>query len=90
MRKYIITIASELDGHAGGEALYLETPTDFPKKEMINMIFKGVKDDNEFVITHENENNIYGTAYGSEFSMKWKELKDFKTNKLYYLSSRTG
>lgn len=90
MKKYIITIASELDGHAGSEALYLETPSEFPKKQMLDIIFKDVKNDNEFVITHENDNGIYGTAYGSDFSMKWKELKDFETNKLYYLSSRTG
>ena len=90
MRKYMITIASELDGHAGSEALYLETPAEFPKKEMLNIIFKDAKDDDVFVITHENDNGIYGKAYGSDFSMKWKELKNFKTNKLYYLDSRTG
>lgn len=90
MRKYIITIASELDGHASSEAFYLETPAEFPKKEMLNIIFREEKNANEFVITHDNENNIYGRAYGFEFSMKWKELKDFKTNKIYYLSSRTG
>jgi len=90
MKRYIITVATELDGHAGSEAFYVEMKNEFPKKEMLNILFREAKKDNEFVITHENENNIYGTTYGFEFSMKWKEIENYKTNKIYYLSSRTG
>ena len=90
MKRYIITVATELDGHAGSEAYFVETKNEFPKKEMLNILFKNAKIDNEFVINHEKENNIYGTTYGFEFAMKWREIEDYKTNKIYYLSSRTG
>ena len=90
MKRYIISVATELEGHAGSESFFLETTQDLLKAQMLNMLFAPAKKDNEFVIEHESENNIYGKAYGYDFALKWRELGDFKTNKIYYLSSRTG
>lgn len=90
MKRYLITLATELDGHSASESYYLETTGDLMKTQMLNILFEPAKKDNEFTIEHEHGNNIYGTAYGDAFALKWVELKDFKTNKIYYLSSRTG
>lgn len=91
MRKYIITIATELDGHASSETCFMETPYEYSKQAMLDIMFKDAKIDNELVINHETDDNIYGSSYGCEFSMKVRELEeDIKHNKIYYLSSRTG
>ena len=43
MKRYIITVATELDGHAGSEAFYVEMKNEFPKKEMLNILFREAK-----------------------------------------------
>ena len=90
MIKYIVSVATELDGHAFSETFYLETTEKMTTDKIIDIVFYEAKKENELQIKHIKNNKVWGDIYGFTFALEWRELEDIKQNKLYYLSSRTG
>jgi hypothetical protein len=90
MIKNIVSVATELDGHAFSETFYLETTEKMTTDKIIDIVFYEAKKENELQIKHIKNNKVWGDIYGFTFALEWRELEDIKQNKLYYLSSRTG
>jgi len=90
MIKYIVSVATELDGHAFSETFYLETTEKMTTDKIIDIVFYEAKKENELQINTIKNNKVWGDIYGFTFALEWRELEDIKQNKLYYLSSRTG
>jgi len=74
MRKVLIAIASELDGHAGADAVQASVPK-FTKENIEELIIQVMTDDEDTVVNvrriDESKGNIYhiyGEVYDQDFA----------------------
>lgn len=70
MTKYLITIASEIDGHAGGSAYYIQTEDRITRAEKIRIIDAIFGKDSKFMegtyaIKNEGDMNFHGEVQTS-------------------------
>lgn len=89
MIKYIITIATELDGHASADAYYVQREEPITPKDAMDIIFAG----SSYEITHSNppQGMYWGNVDGFAYAFTISNLKTRMTkNTFYQTSSRTG
>lgn len=89
MIKYIITIATELDGHASADAYYVQREEPISPMGAMDIIFAG----SPYEITHSNppQGKYWGNVNGFSFALTIGNLKTRMTkNTFYQTSSRTG
>ena len=91
MRKYLITVATEMDGHAGSESYYLQSDNPVTMSQIVNAIFSKEIDDREYVEHSKTDARVYGEVYGMPFALTVTILPSRMTKlKLYFTESRTG
>ena len=90
MRKYLISVALELDGHSSSESYYLESQRVLNANEVIDIIYAQEIEENELTIDMDRGSQAYGTIYGYAFALSITELVNVQPNTMYYTSSRTG
>jgi stress response protein SCP2 len=70
MIKYIVSVATELDGHAFSETFYLETTEKMTTDKIIDIVFYEAKKENELQIKHIKNNKVWGDIYGFTFAFR--------------------
>lgn len=91
MRKYLVSVATELQGHAGSDVYYLETDKFLKAKDIVMTLFASEISNNEIVIDIERDSEVYGRLYGDyAFALTCTYIPKVVQDTLYEASSRTG
>ena len=91
MRKYLVSVATELDGHASSEVYYLETDKFLKAKDIVMTLFGTEVSNNEIEIDMERDSQVYGRLYGDyAFALTCTYIPKVERDTLYEASARTG
>jgi hypothetical protein len=89
--RYLISVAIEMDGHAGSEVYYLESERKMLAKDIVPAIYGREMVAGDINIDMERDNQVYGRLYDDyAFALTCTHIPHVESDTLYESSSRTG